>query len=526
MSEYNLKDDVFKKEYEEFKLTLRINADDTELLLKISTKTRGISVKPQIVLDFINALKLTGTIDNKSVSDACLMAISGKDVDDITVMICNLETPNQSARLELYKKSLTIPEKIMNNNEIEEMKKKPGEESIQKDYHNLNLFENIKLGEAVAKSISPKSGEKGISLRGDVLIPEKANEDFKYILGENVRLGVAGREGETPNLIIAKKNGMLLYDEKTHVIAISELYEINGDVGYNTGNIDFIGSVSIKGDVINTFDIVAGKDILIKGHIESSKIIAGGTLEFGGVSASNEGLLQSQGNMVAKYIDAANIICYNNLEVKNEIIDSEIKVRGRVEVTKGSIIGGKVTALGGIESRMLGSEVGMKTKLIAGICFISNKKIENINKNIKENLKQLEKISKIVDPMIGHPEITGTLSKEKKLELRKLMTTFTELNLENLKLSDKIKDIEEEVKTKANPIISVWKTLHPNVRMTLNKTIVNITKPIVKKMTIIPNSRNPNYPRYMDYIPLTENSLKIEREVAKLEIAKEKEKKE
>ncbi len=514
-----LQEDVFEKKFEKFKLTLEV-FNDIELHLDISTTEKGVTVRAQEAIDFVKSLELNGQIDNNAITDACAMARLGKDVKDAVVMNCKKSTPNKTGSIEFLKKPFTESKKNYATNEIEEIEK--DKEKDKKDYHNLHLFDNVKLGQAIAKIIPPQKGVKGISLRGEVILSEPVKNEFKCILGEGVRMGVAGRPGEEANLVIAKKNGMILYDDKTHVITISNEYTINGDVGYNTGNINFIGSVFVKGDVVDSFHISAGKNIAISGHIEGSKILAGGTLEFGGVSALNQGLLESQGNMTGKYVDAANIICYGNLEVKNEIIDSDVTVRGSVEVTKGSIIGGRVMALKGIESRTLGSEIGVKTRLIAGVCFISSHKIQLLNETINKNKKRLEDISKIIDPLIGHPELSGKLSKEKKLQIRKLMVEFTHLNKEEHDLLEKIESIEQDVIDKKNPIITVWKTLFNNVNMTLDKTQLKTSKPIAKKMSLVPNSRDSTKVRYMGYIALQEKAIRVEREYSRAEEQEEK----
>jgi len=405
-----LQEDVFEKKFEKFKLTLEV-FNDIELHLDISTTEKGVTVRAQEAIDFVKSLELNGQIDNNAITDACAMARLGKDVKDAVVMNCKKSTPNKTGSIEFLKKPFTESKKNYATNEIEEIEK--DKEKDKKDYHNLHLFDNVKLGQAIAKIIPPQKGVKGISLRGEVILPEPVKNEFKCILGEGVRMGVAGRPGEEANLVIAKKNGMILYDDKTHVITISNEYTINGDVGYNTGNINFIGSVFVKGDVVDSFHISAGKNIAISGHIEGSKILAGGTLEFGGVSALNQGLLESQGNM---------------------------------------------------------------TKL----------------------------------------------SKEKKLQIRKLMVEFTHLNKEEHDLLEKIESIEQDVIDKKNPIITVWKTLYNNIDITLDKTRLKVSEPIAKKMSLVPNSRDSTKVRYMGYIALQEKAIRVEREYSRAEEQEEK----
>ena len=53
-------------------------------------------------------------------------------------------------------------------------------------------------------------------------------------------------------------------------INVFPIYEVNGDVDYHTGNIDFVGTVVIRGNVLTGFRIRAAGDIRIVGGVEGA----------------------------------------------------------------------------------------------------------------------------------------------------------------------------------------------------------------------------------------------------------------
>jgi len=63
--------------------------------------------------------------------------------------------------------------------------------------------------------------------------------------------------------LYALKDGAVHYVDGS--IAVYDVLEINGDVDFNTGNIDFNGYVNIKGTVEDNFSVKAEKDIEIGG---------------------------------------------------------------------------------------------------------------------------------------------------------------------------------------------------------------------------------------------------------------------
>ena len=57
---------------------------------------------------------------------------------------------------------------------------------------------------------------------------------------------------------------------KNGLIHVDPVFLVKGDLDYQTGNIDFIGSVVIKGDVKSGFNVKASGDIEIEGVVEDS----------------------------------------------------------------------------------------------------------------------------------------------------------------------------------------------------------------------------------------------------------------
>ena len=61
-------------------------------------------------------------------------------------------------------------------------------------------------------------------------------------------------------------------------VTVSAVYYVRGEVGPATGNIEFVRSVDISGDVLPGYRVTAGGDVEIQGSVESAEIEAAGNV--------------------------------------------------------------------------------------------------------------------------------------------------------------------------------------------------------------------------------------------------------
>ena len=56
-------------------------------------------------------------------------------------------------------------------------------------------------------------------------------------------------------------------------MVVSPVFQLNGDVDFSSGDIDFRGNVSINGNVTAGFKVRASGDIEVNGFIENSEVV-------------------------------------------------------------------------------------------------------------------------------------------------------------------------------------------------------------------------------------------------------------
>ena len=167
------------------------------------------------------------------------------------------------------------------------------------DYHNLGLVINVKKGDLLAEIIPPTKGIPGKTVTGKI-IPAKAGKEVRIRIGKNVIVSEDGYK------MFAEIDGQpIMYDNKLSVLPI---LEIKGDVGPATGNIDFLGSVIVQGNVKSGFSINANGDLQVNGIVEATEIQAGGDIIINrGIQGQGKGILKAGRDFKVRYIENATV---------------------------------------------------------------------------------------------------------------------------------------------------------------------------------------------------------------------------
>ena len=120
------------------------------------------------------------------------------------------------------------------------------------DFKELNIIQNVVEGQPLAKKIPAENGTVGRTVTGKV-IPAKSGRDIAIPLGKNVHVG---DDGAT---IIADMNGQVVV--VSGKINVEPVYTVKGNVDLKTGNIIFLGTVIINGNVEDGFSVKAAGNI-------------------------------------------------------------------------------------------------------------------------------------------------------------------------------------------------------------------------------------------------------------------------
>ncbi|WP_252891407.1 DUF342 domain-containing protein [Thermoclostridium stercorarium] len=201
------------------------------------------------------------------------------------------------------------------------------------NYRDLDYIVSAQKDQKICEVIPPTPGIDGINVMGSI-IKAVSGKPARIVKGSNVYTSEDGLS------FYSAINGQVKYENDK--LSVFATYEVPADVDNSTGNINFVGSVFIRGNVLSGFTVEAGGDVEVFGVVEAATIKAGGNIILRrGMTGNNKGVLIAGGNIVARYIENSIVEAANDLKAE-AIMHSDVKCGNRLELggRKGLLVGG------------------------------------------------------------------------------------------------------------------------------------------------------------------------------------------
>ena len=284
------------------------------------------------------------------------------------------------------------------------------------DYTALNLIHNVKQGQEICRLIKPTEGEPGRTVL-DTEIPAKCGKSVPLPKGRNTEISEDG------TLLIASIAGDVEFTGRS--FQVKPVLEIPGNVDFSTGNINFLGDINIRGDVLSGFTVRAMGNIQVAGVVEAgSTVEAGGDLVVvKGILGDGTTIIRAHRSIFSKYIENSTIYVRENLQT-DCIINSQIYSDGEVLVVsgRGTIIGGRMWAAKRINALTVGARSECRTSVMLGGLPCTNFEYEIVQRELKMLEMELEKLECQLDS-------TG---KSSLLDKTRMKLSLAELKLKQL----------------------------------------------------------------------------------------------
>jgi uncharacterized protein (DUF342 family) len=225
----------------------------------------------------------------------------------------------------------------------------------------LDLVHNVDAGVLLATRTLPTPGEPGMTVFGTPIAARPGR-------AANVRVGAGARFGDDGLQVFAATAGHAALVGQ--VVTVSTIYRIRGDVGPATGNIEFVGSVIVSGNVDAGYHVRAGGDVEIQGSMAAGEVEADGnvSIRYGVQGHNGHGRVVAGGTVRAKFVEFAHVQAVGSVYVSDGIIRSTVEAGDKLEVLghHGAIVGGRITAHAGVWARHLGSPRDIPTEIVVG----------------------------------------------------------------------------------------------------------------------------------------------------------------
>lgn len=329
------------------------------------------------------------------------------------------------------------------------------------DFKNMGFVEAVKAGDVLAIKTPATKGKNGTTVTGKV-IRAKDGKEAVFKIGKNIRLSPDGLQA------IAEVDGTILFDNDK--ISVIQMLEIKGDVGVETGNINFQGQVIINGNVTSGYSIECDGDLVINGVVEGATLRTNGSLVISrGIQGHDNANIYCEGNLTSNFINSATVFSRGDIET-GAIMNSIVKSDGKITVKgkKGLIVGGDITSKSDIEANVVGSEMGIITSIKLGVDIEVIEELKALTTEVKEKMEMHDKLDKSIKLL--KVKVSQNPEDERSLfMLNKYGVSFTELDEQLNEKRMRLKMLNELVNNIRGAQLKA-RTIYPGTRVKIGST--------------------------------------------------------
>ncbi|MDR2364275.1 MAG: FapA family protein [Zoogloeaceae bacterium] len=292
------------------------------------------------------------------------------------------------------------------------------------DYREMGEIPAVRPGDALVLRHPPTAGVPGYTVTG-VEVAARPGQEIAFA----DKLSGVERHVDNPDLLVAGITGQpVMVERGAQVEPLITLPAVN----MASGNVEFEGSVFIKGDVAAGMTVKAGGDIEIGGMAENATLEAGGSiLVKGGIlgAADQEGgsprVTRAAQNVQAAYAQKARIEAGENILIADMAMQCELLAGQHIKLghgKKGHLIGGRAQAMLSVSARVLGSPNRIRTLCQIGVDPTLAKQAKELAAERSGHEDQLLEYSKLLSFAAKNP---GRLRPEQVEKVRALIANLS-----------------------------------------------------------------------------------------------------
>ena len=340
------------------------------------------------------------------------------------------------------------------------------------DFHQLEIINHVEEGDLLAELSPMEPGKPGIDVTGR-LIKQKPVKNMILRHNQNATLS---------------EDGLSLYSNVSgHVflvgdtITVSDVYSIKSDIDLGTGDIEFNGSVYIKGNVRTGFTVKAKGTIFVEGVVEGATLISdAGIVLSRGIQGMNRGKLITKGDVVAKFIENSTVNCEGSLTAE-AILHSKIFAGKEISVTgkKGFVTGGELHSGIEIHVKTAGSTMGTNTLLEVGVDPKLILEYHDIEKKMKHYRSELYKLNQILDLL--HKKYNGKIPPDKLAMYHTTKETYDKFQVELQNATERYESLTIIIDQNEGGCILVDRTIYSGCKIVISNVVHYVRQEMYSK---------------------------------------------
>lgn len=348
------------------------------------------------------------------------------------------------------------------------------------DYRELDAIVPIHKNDIIADIVNPTEGVPGIDVFGKK-IPAEPGVMPKISTGKNTLVTTDGTK------IVASCDGHIVFGNGS--FQVEEAVTIMTDLDISVGNINFLGDVHIKGNVMEGFTINAGKNVRVDGSVFDGEIVAGGNITIVGGCINSK--VTCDGNVDIGFCENAEIFCKGDVTSK-QFAFCDVFCYGALttKTAKGVICGGKVTSMHDVTAGIIGSSKYTPTEVYIGdgsVLYLRRREAEaDLNESIRVFDNAVKNLAFLKQRKTAQG---GTLTDAQQKQYR--IETQNKLfhSMRKTQIQETIDKLDEDIKNKDNLSAICTGTIYPGAKFTINFLSLDISQVTGRSRVTIINDK-------------------------------------
>ncbi|RFU69804.1 DUF342 domain-containing protein [Peribacillus saganii] len=332
------------------------------------------------------------------------------------------------------------------------------------NYYEMNFIDEVKKGDWLGERIPPKDGKPGKTVTGDFIHPKPGTN--KKLFYDHKTIGEFEEDGKT--VLRALIEGVVEF--QAGKIVVGDHLVIDGDVGIETGNLDFIGSITVKGTVMDGFEVTATKDISILSELGISGINRleskrGDIFIKGGIFGKGQSVVLAAKNIFLKHANECTLEAGENIHIGFYSLGSILKAKSIIaDGSKGKLIGGIIEARSKVTAGIIGNRLERKTVIhVAG--FNREKLKAELDEMLMEYKQKVMEVEKLKRKLEVFDSFMGKLNTSQHKQFEETRDIFDALMHRIFTLEEKRKSIMEMLETKGEGEVCIGQIAFPDTQL-------------------------------------------------------------
>jgi len=321
-------------------------------------------------------------------------------------------------------------------------------------------------GEILAQKLPLRQGEPGYTVTGKMLVQQV--EDQELPAGENTYIG------EDNLTLYAGQDGYLEWVDA--LLVVQDVLQIETDVDYAHGDIQYQGQIVIRGDVRAGVTVEGERDIEIQGCVEGGEIVShqGSVTVHRGINGLDKSKISAGKDLKADYIQDARVSVQGEIVTKRYVARCLLDASREIIITEkeGLVRGGELWSECGIRTKIAGSSSCMTTVLGIRIKLSEEdyQEIERLEGQKSQLEESQNRLRRRLDFLSLLEQRQTRLDVKHKNEALVLSDELISLSENIVHLDDRLEQIQKLPADKVDlskPLIRVDQKVYPGVKFVI-----------------------------------------------------------